>query len=83
MRLVLNATALVMVILGSLNGAAQAAAQQPATASGSRTGVVFYTENDDWPPDTGSDRDYTSGFRLTIDRTSDSSGCIASGRSGP
>jgi hypothetical protein len=34
--------------------------------------VIFYTENDDWPPDTGTDKDYTNGFRLTVDRNSDS-----------
>ena len=28
---------------------------------------MVYTENDDWPPDTGTDKNYTNGFRLSLD----------------
>ena len=35
------------------------------------TSFTLYTENDDWPPDTGTDKNYTNGFRLTIDRNWD------------
>jgi hypothetical protein len=48
------------------------AASFAQAADGRKTGVLFYTENDDWWPDTGTDKDYTNGFRLTIDRNSDS-----------
>ena len=42
-----------------------------AEVSAPETAVTFYTENDDWPPDTGTDKNYTNGFRLTIDCNSD------------
>ena len=48
---------------------ATAAAGQGLTSP--QTGIVFYTENDDWPPDTGTDKNYTNGFRLTIDKNRD------------
>ena len=35
------------------------------------TGAIFYSDNDDWWPDTGTDKNYTNGFRLTITRNSD------------
>jgi hypothetical protein len=62
------------VILLGIVATAELAAAQPVLPglSNPRTGVVFYTENDDWPPDTGTDKDYTNGFRLTVDRNSDS-----------
>jgi hypothetical protein len=44
---------------------------QSVTGKTRQTGAIFYTENDDWPPDTGTDKDYTNRFRLTIDRNSD------------
>ena len=33
--------------------------------------AVIYTENDDWWPDTGDDKNYTNGFRFTLDRNYD------------
>jgi lipid A 3-O-deacylase len=44
---------------------------QPPGLTSPQTGIVFYTENDDWPPDTGTDKNYTNGFRLTLERNSD------------
>jgi hypothetical protein len=43
---------------------ATAAAQEEST-------VVVYTENDDWWPDTGTDKNYTNALRLTVDRNFD------------
>ena len=56
---------LTALTLPALDASAQTALSSP------RTSVIFYTENDDWPPDTGSDKDYTNGFRVTLDRNSD------------
>src|SRR5690349_3388571 len=51
------------------------AALSPAVASAqissARTGVAFYTENDDWWPDTGTDKNYTNGFRLMVEKNLD------------
>jgi hypothetical protein len=41
------------------------------SATSPQTGAIFYTENDDWWPDTGTDKNYTNGFRLTINRNAD------------
>ena len=44
---------------------------QTASLGTPRTTVTFHTENDDWPPDTGTDKNYTNGFRLSIARDTD------------
>jgi lipid A 3-O-deacylase len=62
----------VATALTTVWAAAPALAQPLPGLSSPKTGIIFYTENDDWPPDTGTDKDYTNGFRLTIDRNSDS-----------
>lgn len=61
----------------SLSAAAQPASQQApptgrATSDDHRqTTLVGYTENDDWPPDTGTDKNYTNALRVTIERNYD------------
>ena len=49
---------------------AQPALAQPAD-DGKRTTLIGYTENDDWPPDTGTDKNYTNGLRVTLSRNYD------------
>lgn len=44
---------------------------QAAAGEERQTTIVFYTENDDWPPDTGTDKNYTNAFRLTLERNYD------------
>ena len=36
-----------------------------------RTTLTGFTENDDWPPDTGTDKNYTNGLRITLSRNYD------------
>jgi lipid A 3-O-deacylase len=36
-----------------------------------QTTLIGYTENDDWPPDTGTDKNYTNAFRVTLERNYD------------
>ena len=48
-----------------------AKAQTSGSSERRRSTVVVYTENDDWWPDTGDDKNYTNGFRFTLDRNYD------------
>jgi lipid A 3-O-deacylase len=36
-----------------------------------KSALVVHTENDDWPPDTGTDKNYTNAIRVTLDRNFD------------
>lgn len=36
-----------------------------------QTTLIGYTENDDWPPDTGTDKNYTNALRVTLERNYD------------
>lgn len=36
-----------------------------------QTTLLAYTENDDWPPDTGTDKNYTNALRVTLERNYD------------
>jgi hypothetical protein len=62
--------AAICVAVASLGGPAAARAQTD-DAEQRRTTLVFYTENDDWWPDTGTDKNYTNAFRVTIERNYD------------
>ena len=59
------------ILRASTASHAAAAQSNRAPAEVPRTRVSFYTENDDWPPDTGADKNYTNGWRLTVDFNSD------------
>lgn len=64
-------------LAATLNAAAQTESPQapPSGLSQSQdrrqTTLVGYTENDDWPPDTGTDKNYTNALRVTIERNYD------------
>ena len=63
-------------VLPFVIGAVVAAAAPPASAQPRpepkrSSTLLFYTENDDWPPDTGTDKNYTNALRMTIDRNYD------------
>src|SRR5687768_7436388 len=66
-----------LVACTSLNAAAQTESPQappPGLAQSQdhrETTLVGYTENDDWPPDTGTDKNYTNALRVTIEHNYD------------
>jgi hypothetical protein len=45
-------------------------AAQPAD-SARTSSIIVYTENDDWWPDTGTDKNYTNALRVTLERNHD------------
>ena len=48
-----------------------ATAAQTSVPPGRVSTLVAHTENDDWWPDTGTDKNYTNALRVTIDRNYD------------
>ncbi len=66
-------TAIVLLAATALDSAAQTPAAQPAPSTSPQlqdhrqTTFVGYTENDDWPPDTGTDKNYTNALRVTLE----------------
>jgi hypothetical protein len=64
----------IIFVLGmavSWTGLAKSADAQTKVDDGKRTTLIGYTENDDWPPDTGTDKNYTNGLRVTLSRNYD------------
>lgn len=68
---------IVFLTTTAVDAAAQTEAPQapPSGLSQSQdhrqTTFVGYTENDDWPPDTGTDKNYTNALRVTLERNYD------------
>lgn len=72
-------TLVAIVITMASAGAVSAQTKSPqAPPSGTsqsqerrQTTLVAYTENDDWPPDNGTDKNYTNALRVTLERNYD------------
>jgi lipid A 3-O-deacylase len=65
-----NVVRIVIFSLCCLNAAPEIFAQT-GEAPGRISTLVAYTENDDWWPDTGTDKNYTNALRVTIERNYD------------